>query len=311
MYNVAIIGSGPAGYTAAIYTARANLKPALIEGTLRGGQLMITTEVENYPGFPEGVQGPELMEKFRQQAERFGTAFISGDVTRLDVSTRPFKVWVNDNEMIEASSLIIATGASAQLLGLPSEKEYMGYGVSACATCDGFFFRGKEVLVVGGGDTALEEANFLTRFCTQVTVVHRRDKLRGSKIMQDRAFNNPKINFIWDSVIDEILGKEDGGVKKVTGVRLKNVKTGEFTEKPFDGIFMAIGHKPNTGFLQGHIELDEKGYIVLKNHSQTSVTGVFACGDVKDLRYRQAITAAGSGCMAALDAERFLEENPL
>ncbi len=311
MYNVAIIGSGPAGYTAAIYTARANLKPALIEGTLRGGQLMITTEVENYPGFPEGVQGPELMEKFRQQAERFGTAFISGDVTRLDVSTRPFKVWVNDNELIEASSLIIATGASAQLLGLPSEKEYMGYGVSACATCDGFFFRGKEVLVVGGGDTALEEANFLTRFCTQVTVVHRRDKLRGSKIMQDRAFNNPKINFIWDSVIDEILGKEDGEVKKVTGVRLKNVKTGELTEKPFDGIFMAIGHKPNTGFLQGHIELDEKGYIVLKNHSQTSVTGVFACGDVKDLRYRQAITAAGSGCMAALDAERFLEENPL
>ncbi len=311
MYNVAIIGSGPAGYTAAIYTARANLKPALIEGTLRGGQLMITTEVENYPGFPEGVQGPELMEKFRQQAERFGTAFISGDVTRLDVSTRPFKVWVNDNEMIEASTLIIATGASAQLLGLPSEKEYMGYGVSACATCDGFFFRGKEVLVVGGGDTALEEANFLTRFCTKVTVVHRRDKLRGSKIMQDRAFNNPKINFIWDSVIDEILGKEDGGVKKVTGVRLKNVKTGELTEKPFDGIFMAIGHKPNTGFLQGHIELDEKGYIILKNHSQTSVTGVFACGDVKDLRYRQAITAAGSGCMAALDAERFLEENPI
>lgn len=311
MYNVAIIGSGPAGYTAAIYTARANLKPALIEGTLRGGQLMITTEVENYPGFPEGVQGPELMEKFRQQAERFGTAFISGDVTKLDVSTRPFKVWVNDNEMIEASTLIIATGASAQLLGLPSEKEYMGYGVSACATCDGFFFRGKEVLVVGGGDTALEEANFLTRFCTKVTVVHRRDKLRGSKIMQDRAFNNPKINFIWDSVIDEILGKEDGGVKKVTGVRLKNVKTGELTEKPFDGIFMAIGHKPNTGFLQGHIELDEKGYIVLKNHSQTSVTGIFACGDVKDLRYRQAITAAGSGCMAALDAERFLEENPI
>jgi len=310
MYNVAIIGSGPAGYTAAIYTARANLNPVIIEGNLRGGQLMITTEVENFPGFPEGVQGPELMEKFRQQAEKFGTAFISGEVTKIDASSRPFKIWVNDSEMIEAKTLIVATGASAQLMNIPSEKEYMGFGVSACATCDGFFFRGKEVIVIGGGDTAMEEAVFLTRFCTKVYVVHRRDKLRASKIMQDKALNNPKIEFIWDSVIDEILGTQENGIKKVTGARLKNVKTGTLTEKPIDGIFMAIGHKPNTGFLKGIIELDEKGYIVLKEHSQTSVPGIFACGDVKDLRYRQAITAAGSGCMAALDVEHFLEENP-
>jgi thioredoxin reductase (NADPH) len=311
MYNVAIIGSGPAGYTAAIYTARANLNPVIIEGNLRGGQLMITTEVENFPGFPEGVQGPELMEKFRQQAEKFGTAFISGEVTKIDASSRPFKIWVNDSEMIEAKALIIATGASAQLLNIPSEKEYMGFGVSACATCDGFFFRGKEVMVIGGGDTAMEEAVFLSRFCTKVYVVHRRDKLRASKIMQEKALNNPKIEFIWDSVIEEILGIQENGIKKVTGARLKNVKTGTLTEKPIEGIFMAIGHKPNTGFLKGIIELDEKGYIILKDHSQTSLPGIFACGDVKDPRYRQAITAAGSGCMAALDVEHFLEETPV
>jgi thioredoxin reductase (NADPH) len=272
---------------------------------------MITTEVENFPGFPEGVQGPELMEKFRQQAEKFGTAFISGEVTKIDASSRPFKIWVNDSEMIEAKALIIATGASAQLLNIPSEKEYMGFGVSACATCDGFFFRGKEVMVIGGGDTAMEEAVFLSRFCTKVYVVHRRDKLRASKIMQEKALNNPKIEFIWDSVIEEILGIQENGIKKVTGARLKNVKTGTLTEKPIEGIFMAIGHKPNTGFLKGIIELDEKGYIILKDHSQTSLPGIFACGDVKDPRYRQAITAAGSGCMAALDVEHFLEETPV
>lgn len=309
MYNVAIIGSGPAGYTAAIYTARANLSPVLIEGTLPGGQLMITTDIENFPGFPEGVPGPELMDLFKKQAERFGTQFVSGAITKVDFSQRPFKLWVDDSQLIEAKTVIIATGASAQWLNIPSEKEYMGCGVSACATCDGFFFRNKDVAVVGGGDTALEEANFLTRFCNKVTLIHRRDKLRGSKIMQDRILSNPKIQVAWNSVVDEILGKEENGRKYVTGLRLKNTVTGELSEISLDGVFMAIGHLPNTDFLKGQLELDEKGYIVLKNNTYTSVPGVFACGDVQDLRYRQAITAAGSGCQAALDTERWLEEH--
>ncbi len=309
MYNVAIIGSGPAGYTAAIYTARANLSPVLIEGTLPGGQLMITTDIENFPGFPEGVPGPELMDLFKKQAERFGTQYVSGTITKVDFSQQPFKLWVDDSQLIEAKTVIIATGASAQWLNIPSEKEYMGCGVSACATCDGFFFRNKDVAVVGGGDTALEEANFLTRFCNKVTLIHRRDKLRGSKIMQDRILNNPKIQVAWNSVVDEILGKDDNGRKYVTGLRLKNTVTSELSEISLDGVFMAIGHLPNTDFLKGQLELDEKGYIVLKNNTYTSVPGVFACGDVQDLRYRQAITAAGSGCQAALDTERWLEEH--
>jgi len=309
MYNVAIIGSGPAGYTAAIYTARANLSPVLIEGTLPGGQLMITTDIENFPGFPEGVPGPELMDLFKKQAERFGTQYVSGTITKVDFSQQPFKLWVDDSQLIEAKTVIIATGASAQWLNIPSEKEYMGCGVSACATCDGFFFRNKDVAVVGGGDTALEEANFLTRFCNKVTLIHRRDKLRGSKIMQDRILSNPKIQVSWNSVVDEILGKDDNGRKYVTGLRLKNTVTSELSEISLDGVFMAIGHRPNTDFLKGQLELDEKGYIVLKNNTYTSVPGVFACGDVQDLRYRQAVTAAGSGCQAALDTERWLEEH--
>lgn len=309
MNNVVIIGSGPAGYTAALYAARANLKPVLIEGSLSGGQLMITTDVENYPGFPDGILGPELMQLFRQQAERFGTTYISGNVTKVDFKSHPFKLWVEDDQLMEAKTVIIATGASAMFLGIESEKEYLGYGVSACATCDGFFFKNREVVVVGGGDTALEEAHFLTKFCTKVTVVHRRDKLRASKIMQDRAFKNPKIKFIWDSTVDQVLGKTEDGKKLVTGVRLKNLKTNEHTDIRTDGVFVAIGHKPNTQFLRGQVDMDDKGYIILKNLTNTNIPGVFACGDVQDTRYRQAISAAGSGCMAAIDVERFLEEH--
>ncbi len=315
MHNVVIIGSGPAGYTAALYAARANLKPVLVEGALSGGQLMITTDVENYPGFPEGIMGPELMQLFRKQAERFGTTYISGNVTKVDFRhsmpslTHPFKLWVEDEQVLETKTVIIATGASAKFLGIESEKEYLGYGVSACATCDGFFFKNKEVVVVGGGDTAIEEANFLAKFCTKVSIIHRRDKLRASKIMQDRAFKNPKIQFIWDSTIDEVLGKTQDGKKFVTGVRLKNLKTNELTDFRTDGVFIAIGHQPNTQFLQGHVDMDDKGYIILKNLTNTNISGVFACGDVQDTRYRQAISAAGSGCMAAIDVERFLEEH--
>jgi thioredoxin reductase (NADPH) len=305
MRNVVIIGSGPAGYTAAIYTARANLNPLLIEGIQVGGQLSITTEVENFPGFPEGVMGPTLMESMKAQAAKFGTDFISGIVTKVDLSKRPFLVTAGDQE-IQASTLIIATGASARLLGLASEKKLIGYGVSTCATCDGFFFRGKEIVVVGGGDSALEEANFLTKFASKVTILHRRDKLRGSKIMQDKVFQNSKIAFLWDSVIEEVLDVQS---KAVTGLKIRNVKTGLVSNFKTDGVFVAIGHIPNTGVFKGQLEMDETGYIKTHAGTKTSVPGVFAAGDIQDHVYRQAITAAGSGCMAALDAERFLERN--
>ncbi len=304
LHDVLILGSGPAGYTAAVYTARANLKPVLFSGLQPGGQLTITTEVENYPGFPEGIQGPELMEHFRAQAARFGTTIHDTVVERVDFSQRPFRVWADGVEH-RAKSVIVATGASAMLLGLPSETQYMGFGVSACATCDGFFYKGKRVIVVGGGDTALEEANFLTRFCTEVVLVHRRDELRGSKIMRDRAHANPKIKFEWNSEIAEVLG-QDG--KHVTGVKLRDTKTGAIRDMSIDGVFIAIGHKPNTAFLDGQLATDDKGYLLVKpGSSYTNVDGVFAAGDVHDKVYRQAVTAAGSGCMAAIDCERWLE----
>lgn len=300
--NVIIIGSGPAGLTAAIYTARANLKPLVIEGYGAGGQLMITTDVENYPGFPEGVTGPDLMMNFRTQAEKFGTRFLTEDVTKVDFSQKPFTVEVDD-KIFKANSIIVSTGATAKLLGLESENKFMGHGVSACATCDGSFFRNKVVCVVGGGDTALEEANFLTRFATKVYVIHRRDKFRASKIMQERAEANPKIEFILDSAIEEILGD-----KKVHTIKLKNFKTNEVTEMPMEGVFIAIGHQPNTKLFEGILNLDPQGYILTEGKStKTNIEGVFACGDVQDHNYRQAITAAGSGCASAIDAERYLE----
>lgn len=299
--NVIIIGSGPAGLTAAVYAARANLKPLMIEGVAAGGQLMLTTDVENYPGFVDGIMGPELMERMRKQAQRFETEIISDDVVGVDFSDRPFKVSTGDATHL-THSVIISTGASARMLNVPGERELLGHGVSTCATCDGFFFREKELLIVGGGDSAMEEATFLTKFATKVTVVHRRDSLRASKIMQDRAFDNPKIDFIWDSVITEIQG--DG---KVERAQIENLKTGETSEVRTDGVFVAIGHDPNTKLFQGQLEL-AGGYIVAPGEDmQTSIEGVFAAGDVVDFRYRQAITAAGMGCQAAIDSERYLE----
>lgn len=304
-YKVVILGSGPAGLTAAIYAARANLSPIVVEGTQPGGQLTITTEVENYPGFPDAIQGPELMVLFRRQAERFGTHFFSGNIQSVDLKKSPFLILLDEGE-IRAKTLIISTGASAKLLGMESEKKLMGHGVSACATCDGFFFKGKEVAVAGGGDTAMEEANFLTRFCSKVIVIHRRDRLRASKIMQDRAFKNPKIEFIWNALIEEILGDVSTGVK---AIRLKDRVHGKSYERKIEGVFIAIGHEPNTRWFKGQLELDDKGYIITKSpSSQTSIAGVFAAGDVQDHKYRQAVTAAGSGCTAAIDAEKYLEE---
>jgi thioredoxin reductase (NADPH) len=301
--NVVIIGSGPAGLTAALYTARANLEPLVIEGAAPYGQLMLTTEVENYPGFPDGILGPELMQKFRAQAERFGARFVTADADKVDFSRAPFSIQVGD-EVHESKAVIISTGAKARMLDVPGERELLGRGVSTCATCDGFFFRGKELVVVGGGDSAIEEATFLTRFATKVTIVHRRDSLRASKIMQERAFANDKIAFVWDTVVEEVLG--DGAT--VTGVRLRNQKTNESADYPTGGLFVAIGHDPNTAIFQGQLDLDAAGYILVNQpHTQTSVPGVFACGDVVDHIYRQAITAAGTGCAAAVDAERHLE----
>jgi thioredoxin reductase (NADPH) len=303
--RVVILGSGPAGLTAALYTARANLQPLLIEGPQPGGQLTITTEVENYPGFENGIQGPEMMDVLHRQAARFGTEFLMEEATAADLRRYPFELTAG-RHTISAEALIIATGASAKLLGLESEKRLMGFGVSACATCDGFFFKDKEALVVGGGDTAMEEATFLTKFCAKVTIVHRRNELRASKIMQDRARKNPKIAFIWDSVIEEIYGQPDK--TGVTGVRLRNVKTGAVTDVRTDAVFMAIGHQPNTALFTGQLEMDDLGYLIVKPGSTyTSVAGVFAAGDVADRVYRQAVTAAGTGCMAAIDAERWLE----
>jgi len=302
--RLVILGSGPAGLTAALYSSRANLSPLLIEGAEPGGQLTITTEVENYPGFEKGIQGPEMMDVFRRQATRFGTRFLFGAATAVDLRKYPFELTV-EKETVRAEALIISTGASAKLLGIESEKRLMGYGVSACATCDGAFFKDKETVVVGGGDTAMEEATFLTRFSTKVTIVHRRNQLRASRIMQDRAFANTRISFVWDSVVDEIYGDRQSGVK---GVRFKNVTNDKTTDFRTDGVFMAIGHQPNTAIFQGQLEMDELGYLKVKPGSTyTNVAGVFAAGDVADKVYRQAVTAAGTGCMAALDAERWLE----
>jgi len=301
MHEIIIIGSGPAGLTAAIYAARANLKPLVIEGIQPGGQLTITTEVDNFPGFPEGIMGPELMNNMRKQAERFGSEHLYDVVTKVDFSAPPFKVWV-DERLFEAGAVIVATGASARWLGLESEERLKGRGVSACATCDAFFFQGRDVAVVGGGDSAIEEAAFLSRFAKRVTLIHRRDELRASQIMRRRAFDNEKIEIMWDSVVVDILGDEE-----VTAVRVKNVKSGEISEVPMDGVFMGIGHTPNTGVFKGALELDSDGYIVTTQMTRTSVDGVFAAGDVVDTRFRQAVTAAGWGCMAALDAQHYLE----
>ena len=304
MRNVVIIGSGPAGLTAAIYAARANLSPLLIEGWQSGGQLTTTTDVENYPGFAKGIMGPELMKEMRVQAERFGTEFLTGDVSAVSFKNYPLTLTIDGERTVESKTVIIATGASAIPIAVPNEKRLTGHGVSTCATCDGFFFRGKELVVVGGGDSAMEEANFLTKFATKVSIIHRRDKLRASKIMQDRAMKNEKISFVWNSIVEDILGNE-----VVTGVRLKNVVTGKTSEMSCAGIFVAIGHRPNTALFAGQLDMDEKGYLRTHDGTVTSVPGVFAAGDVQDSKYRQAVTAAGTGCMAAIDAERFLEDS--
>jgi len=302
--DIVIIGTGPAGYTAAIYTSRANLNPLVIDGYQPGGQLMITSEIENFPGFPEGIAGPELMGRMRDQAAKFNAEFVFGSVTEADLSRRPFCLTLEDGSEVLARSVIIATGANAKWLGIESEDRYRGRGVSACATCDGFFFRDSTVFVIGGGDTAMEEALYLTKFASRVVLVHRREEFRSSKIMSLRASKNPKITTMLSRTVDEILG--DG--QKVTGIRLKHVETGELEELPCDGVFMAIGHAPNAQMFAGQIETDDYGYIVTKKSStETSVAGVFACGDVQDYTYRQAVTAVGTGCMAAVDAERFLE----
>jgi thioredoxin reductase (NADPH) len=301
LYDVIIIGSGPAGYTAAIYAARANLSVAMFQGYQVGGQLMLTSEVENYPGFEEGILGPSMMEKFEEQARRFGAEMIPEDVSAIDFSKRPFKITTDSGDYY-GRTIIISTGASAKWLGLPSEARLQGRGVTACATCDGFFFMNKDVAVVGGGDTAMEEAIFLTRYASHVTVIHRRDSLRASKIMQDRAFKNPKISFIWDTDVIEVLGDD-----AMTGLRLRNVKTGEESVLPVQGLFLAIGHKPNTDLFRDVIDMDKAGYIVPVEHTMTNIPGVFAAGDVTDHRYRQAVTAAGDGCRAAIDLERWLE----
>ena len=301
--EVVVLGSGPAGYTAALYAARANLKPLLLKGLEAGGQLMLTTDVENYPGFADGILGPELMDAMEKQAARFETEVVAQTVTRVDLSSRPFGVWAGDQEW-RAETLIVATGASAKWLDVPGEEQLRGRGVSACATCDGFFFRDRRLVVVGGGDTAMEEATYLTKFASQVTIVHRRHEFRASKIMQERALANPKIDVLWDSVVDEIVGEG-----AVTAVRLSNVDTGETSELATDGVFVAIGHTPNTTLLEGQLELTGGGYVVVEEPTtRTSVPGVFAAGDVTDVIYRQAVTAAGQGCKAAIDAERFLED---
>ena len=299
--KVIIVGSGPAGLTAAIYASRAGLEPIVIGGYVPGGQLMITTEVENYPGFPEGIQGPELMERMRQQAARFGTTFADADVERVDLSARPFRLWAAGAEYT-ADAVIVATGASALWLDLENETRLRGRGVSACATCDGFFFRGKEVVVVGGGDTAIEEATFLTRFATKVTIVHRRDRLRASRIMQQRALANPRIGFRWNKQVVDVLGDD-----VVMGVRLRDTVTGEEIDEPTDGLFLAIGYRPNTDAFRDWLEVDEKGYLVVHDETGSRIEGIFIAGDVHDHRYRQAVTAAGDGCRAAIDAERWLE----
>ncbi len=309
-HPVVVIGSGPAGLTSAIYTARANLTPLVIEGELSstsdqpGGQLMLTTEVENFPGFPEGIMGPELMGRFREQAARFGAEFITAKATAIDFSQRPFKVWVRD-ELYTADSIIVSTGAQSLMIGLEAEERLLGHGLSTCATCDGFFFRGQEIAVVGGGDSAIEEATFLTKFASKVTLIHRRDSLRASKIMQDRAFNNPKIEMLWNTTVTDLAGTD-----KLEGAMVRNVITGEESFLPVTGLFVAIGHRPNTDLFSGVLDMEDNGYLITKPGSTyTNIDGVFACGDVQDHTYRQAITAAGSGCMAAIDAERWLEAN--
>jgi thioredoxin reductase (NADPH) len=299
-HSIVIVGGGPAGYTAALYAARANLKPLVIEGYASGGQLMLTTEVENYPGFPDGIQGPEVMSLFRTQAERFGAAMVTADASRVDFSSRPFGIWVEDDEY-RAETVIIATGASARWLGLPSEERLRGFGVSSCATCDGFFFKDREMVVVGGGDSAMEEALYLARIGSKVTLVHRRDNFRASRIMADRALGHDRIAVRWNAVVDDVLGD-----RNVEGVRVRDVVTGEMEDIPASAMFVAIGHIPNTELFVGQVDLDQDGYVVTDG-TRTSVEGVFACGDVQDRIYRQAVTAAGSGCMAAMDAERWLE----